>query len=72
MSLVLHLPLNKNLLGTYSKISTWSKLLPDQISITEDSTGFKFNLIKGISGWEKIYTPAITVTPNQPYILSFD
>lgn len=77
--LVLHYPLNRqgwgqeNLLsGNNAKITTWTNYMPDSVILSGDGYDNKYTLIKGIGGWEKIFTDAITVTSGKTYTLSFD
>jgi len=77
--LVLHYPLNRggwgqeNLLsGNNAKITTWTNYMPNSVSLTGEGYDNKYTLIKGIGGWEKIFTDAIAVTSGKTYTLSFD
>lgn len=77
--LVLHYPLNRqgfgqeNLLsGNNAKITTWTNYMPDSVTLSGDGYDNKYTLIKGIGGWEKIFTDAIAVTSGKTYTLSFD
>ena len=76
--LILHYALNRsgfgqeNLLsGNNAKILTWTNYMPNSVTLSGDGYDNKYTLIKGIGGWEKIFTEPITVTSGDTYTLSF-
>lgn len=76
--LILHYALNRsgfgqeNLLsGNNAKILTWTNYMPNSVILSGNGYDNKYTLIKGIGGWEKIFTEPITVTSGDTYTLSF-
>ena len=63
---------NYNLLSNdILSFNNWTAILPNQISKNNIGKNKNtYHLIQSISGWEQLYSPAITVTPNKEYILT--
>ena len=63
----------RNLLsGDAAMVHKWTNSMPSAVTVTGEEYEALYHMIKGIGGWENVYSPAIHVETGKTYTVSMD